>query len=149
MTDVAVIPTRPEGRPSKYDPAYCDAIIDHMSEGWSATSFAASVRVARSTLNQWAEDHAEFSEALKIAKAGCAAWWEARGRTMAESGGAPGQSTMVTFGLKNMGKDDWSDSVKHVGGDPAVGDKPIQTLDLTTATPEQLAALAGLKLGGE
>ncbi len=43
----------------------------------------------------------------------------------------------------------WGDKTQIVGGDPAAGDKPIQTLDLTTATPEQLAALAGLKLGGE
>jgi len=43
----------------------------------------------------------------------------------------------------------YGDKTTLVGGDPAAGDKPIQTLDLTTATPEQLATLAGLKLTGE
>lgn len=148
MTDT--IEKRPEGRPSKYDPAYCDQIIEHMAQGWSATSFAAEVRVSRSTLNKWGEEHPEFLQALQVAKAACASWWEKQGRKMAENGGAPGQSTMVTFGLKNMGKDDWADSVKHVGGDPASGDQPIRhAVDISTATPEQLAVLAGLKLGGE
>ena len=43
----------------------------------------------------------------------------------------------------------WGDKTTLVGGNPEDGDKPIQTLDLSTATPEQLATLAGLKLGGE
>ena len=141
---------RPEGRPSKYDPAYCDAIIDHMAEGWSAASFAASIRVSRSVLNAWADQHPEFLQALQIAKASCAAWWEKQGRSVAESGGAPGQSTMITFGLKNMGKDDWSDSVKHVGGDPASGDQPVRVaVDVSGMSAATLAELAGLKIGGD
>lgn len=141
---------RPVGRPSKYDPAYCEAIVEHMSEGASATSFAASIRVARSTINQWAEEFPEFSEALSLGKAACSSWWEKTGRLVAEKGGAPGQSTMITFGLKNMGKDDWSDSVKHVGGDPASGDKPIQAqVSVNGLSEAALAALASVTLDGE
>lgn len=146
MTDTP----RKLGRPSKYDPAYCEAIIEHMSEGASVTSFAASIRVSRATINVWAEEHPAFLEALQIAKAACAAWWEKTGRNVASQGGAPGQSTMITFGLKNMGRDDWSDSIKHVGGDPAAGDKPIQAqVDVTGLGQAALAALADVKLDGE
>lgn len=97
----------PIGRPSKYDPAYCDQIVEHMAEGASMTSFAAEIDVARSTLNEWAEHHPEFSEAIKRAKAKCAAWWEKKARDGA--GGGEVNPTLVIFGLKNMGADDWRD----------------------------------------
>lgn len=112
-------PKRPVGRPSLYDPAYCDAVIAHMAEGASITSFAASVDVARSTINEWMEQHAEFSEAVRRGKAKCAAWWEERGRSIALAGGGPGASTLAMFGMKNMGGDDWSDQTKidHTSSD--------------------------------
>ena len=70
----------PAGRPSKYDPAYCDEIIARCAEGWSFVEFAAHVGVARSTIDQWGVDHPEFSEALTRAKAAEQAWWEKAGR---------------------------------------------------------------------
>lgn len=107
----------PAGAPSKFKPAYCDEVINHCATGASLTSFAAEIGVARSTINQWMEDHAEFSEAVNIAKAKCAAWWERRGQAIAQEGGGPGAATLVMFGLKNMGKEDWSDR-QLVGSDP-------------------------------
>ena len=110
---------RPVGRPSLYDPSHCDAVVEHMAEGASLTSFAAEIDVARSTINEWMEAHPEFSEAVRRGKAKCAAWWEKRGRSIAETGGGPGAGTLVMFGLKNMGADDWSDSTKvdHTSSD--------------------------------
>ena len=133
MSDAPVM-----GRPSKYDPAYCDAIIDHMAEGWSAASFAASIRVSRATINVWAEAHPDFLEALGAAKVACAAWWEKQGRNVAETGGAPGQATMITFGLKNMGRDDWQDKVALVGGGP--DDSPIKTETILGVDSSQFSA---------
>lgn len=43
----------------------------------------------------------------------------------------------------------FGDKIAHVGGDPAAGDKPIQVLDLSSLSPEQLAALASIKVEGE
>lgn len=105
----------PAGRPSLYNPAYCEAIVAHMADGASVSSFAAEIDVARSTINKWAEDHEEFSEALSRAKAKCAAWWEKVGRQLASTG--EGNASMVIFGLKNMGKDDWQEK-QLVGSDP-------------------------------
>lgn len=102
---------KPTGRPTKYRPIYCDLVIEAMSEGKSLTAFAADIGVARSTINEWMDEFPEFSEAARRAKAKCAAWWEERGRQMAQNGGAPGQSTLVVFGLKNM-SDDWRDRVE-------------------------------------
>ena len=101
------------GRPSKFKPAYSNMLIEHLAEGASIASFAAEIGVARSTINQWAEDQPEFSEALKIGKAKCAAWWEAKLRMIAVAGGGPGAATAVIFGLKNMASDDWRDKQEH------------------------------------
>lgn len=104
------------GRPSDYKPEYCDMVIEHMSEGASLTSFAASIRCARSTINVWMEAHPEFSESVKIAKACCAQWWEQVGRKNAVEGS--GNATLVIFGLKNMGAEDWRDKqeIDHTSG---------------------------------
>src|SRR5690554_3090575 len=97
------------GRPTKYKKAYCQALLDHLKEGASIASFAASIDVARCTINEWASVHTEFSEALKAGKAKCAAWWETQLRRIALEGGGTGSSTAVIFGLKNMAAEDWRD----------------------------------------
>lgn len=99
--------TNPVGRPSKFSPAYCGEVITHMQDGASLTSFAAEIGVSRATINVWMAEYPEFLEAVGKAKAKCAAWWEKQGRTIALSGGGPGASTLVIFGLKNMSADDW------------------------------------------
>lgn len=116
---------RPEGRPSKYRQTYCNEVVEHMAQGASLTSFAGEIGVARSTINQWMEDHPEFSEAVRVAKAKCASWWEKAGRTIAMGGGGPGASTLVVFGLKNMGADDWADAsqVDHRSSDGSMTPK--------------------------
>jgi hypothetical protein len=105
----------PLGRPTKYQPAYCEAVIAHCKDGASLTSFAADIGVARSTINEWIANHPEFSEAAARAKAVCAAWWERAARANAVRG--EGNATLCVFGLKNMGADDWSDTheLKHSG----------------------------------
>jgi hypothetical protein len=105
----------PAGRPSKYEPAFCEAVVEHMKDGASLTSFAASIEVARSTINEWIDAHPEFSEAVKRGKAGCAAWWEKQTRKLAVDGG--GNATLCIFGLKNMAAEDWRDKheLEHSG----------------------------------
>lgn len=102
------------GRPTKYKPEYCQAIVSHMSEGASATSFAASIDVDRSTITEWTTVHPEFSIAFTRAKAKCAAWWETVARKNAVTG--DGNAAITVFGLKNMGPDDWADKFEHGGG---------------------------------
>jgi len=105
----------PSGRPTTYDPKYCQAVIEHMSEGASLTSFAASIDCARSTINVWMEANPEFSEAVKIGKSKCAQWWERVSRANAVEGG--GNATLCIFGLKNMAPDEWREKqeIEHSG----------------------------------
>lgn len=120
------------GRPTKYKPEYCQAVIDHMQDGASLTSFAAEIEVARSSINVWMEENPEFSEAVTRAKAKCAAWWERVGRNLAMTG--EGNATMVVFGLKNMSADDWRDKqqVEHTGP----GGGPISTVTRRVVDPK-------------
>lgn len=120
----------PVGRPSKYKPEYCQMIIDHMAEGASMTSFAAEIDVARSTLNEWVEEHPDFSEAVKKGKAKCAAWWERVGRKNAITG--DGNATLVIFGLKNMGAEDWRDKQEI---DHTTNGKDIQPTRIELVAP--------------
>lgn len=116
------------GRPSLYDPAYCEGVIAFMNDGASLTAFAAEIGVARSTINEWMGAHPEFSEACARAKAKCAAWWEKQGRSIAQVGGGPGAATIVMFGMKNMGAEDWKDAsqIDHRSADGSMSPSPTK-----------------------
>jgi hypothetical protein len=97
------------GRPTKYDTAYCDAVIQHCRDGYSLTSFAGTIGVSRRTLSNWAEANPEFAGALDVAKAIASHWWEERARGVADGKGGPGAASMCQFVLKNLAGDDFTD----------------------------------------
>lgn len=70
----------PAGRPSKYDPALCERVIELGREGKSYEQISASIDVDRATMNRWAEAHPEFRTALTRAKELEHAWWEEVGQ---------------------------------------------------------------------
>jgi hypothetical protein len=76
----------PEGisimaRPTKYDPAYCDQVIELGKLGMSVVEMAADIGVARNTLEtEWPTANPEFSQAFTLAKQHSQAWWETMGR---------------------------------------------------------------------
>lgn len=101
----------PAGRPSKYDPAYCEQVIDCLADGHSVTAFAGRIGVARSTVFKWAEEHREFSDAVKVGQARATEFWEKILADVARDGG--GNATAAIFGLKNRASDDWRDKVEQ------------------------------------
>jgi len=105
----------PAGRPSKYDPAYCDEIVEFCADGSSISSFAAHLGVSRSTITQWGNENPEFSAAVKAAKARVAAFYDRTARKIAVDGG--GNATICIFGLKNSDDEDFRDKVEteHTG----------------------------------
>lgn len=115
------------GRPTKYKKEYCEQLVTHMSDGASITSFAAEIDVSRSTITEWADNHQEFSAAVKRGKAKCAAWWERQGREGA-TGNKDINPTLVIFGLKNMGAEDWREKqeIDHTSTDGSM--TPDRTL---------------------
>ena len=100
---------RKAGRPTKYDPIYCDMVEEEMAGGLSLTAFAGIIGVARSTINEWMAANPDFSEAVNRAKAKRLLQWERKALKVADNGGTGGQSTIIIFGLKNMGGDEWTE----------------------------------------
>jgi len=68
------------GRPSKYDPAYCEQVVKLGAEGLSEVQISARINVPRTTLRSWADQHSDFSSALTRAKELSQAWWEDKGQ---------------------------------------------------------------------
>lgn len=140
----------PAGRPSDYEPRFCDDLEAFMAEGYSFTAFAGSIGVCRNTLDNWAKEHPEFLGARNRAKAQRLLHWEKSALKVAKDGGGTGSAQIVAFGLKNMGDGEWVDTQRqeHTGADGG----PIQTnaaLDLTGLSPDQLRALASIKLSAD
>jgi hypothetical protein len=67
------------GRPTKYKPEYCDAVIEHMSKGLSFESFAAIIGTHRDTLYEWVKVHPSFSDSMKTGQAKSLLFWESLG----------------------------------------------------------------------
>ena len=78
---VAAESSNPRGRPSTYDPAYCERVIELGAEGKSPEQISAAIGVPRSTMQSWAEAHSDFSAALTRAKELEQDWWESIGQT--------------------------------------------------------------------
>ena len=98
------------GRPTKYNPIYCEQAIDYMKDGYSATAFAGHINVSFSTLRLWMDEHPDFSAAIKIARSKSAAWWERA--LMANATTGDGNATACIFGVKNRSQDEWKDKIE-------------------------------------
>lgn len=71
----------PAGRPSKYDPAFCDKVIALGEQGASIDEMAYECGVSDNTLRNWADEHEEFFDAFTRAQQASLIWWERKGRS--------------------------------------------------------------------
>jgi hypothetical protein len=127
--------THPGGRPSKYDPKYCEEMITLCSQGHSITGFAGSIGVCRDTLTEWGNVHPEFSLAIKRAKAAAAFAVERDGNRL--RAGQPGSNAMTIFQLKNFAPDDYKDKQETEIYGPNRG--PVQSIGIRTNDPIEAA----------
>jgi hypothetical protein len=109
------------GAPTIYKPEYCQAVIDHMSQGLSFETFGASIGVDRSITYEWAHRHPEFAEAKKRAFDLCQIFWEKVGieGVWSDARGKNLNTGVWVFNMKNRFR--WTDRME-VSGDEA---KPI------------------------
>lgn len=114
-TDVVSKPDKPEGyvfgRPTKYRPEMCEHVIAWGREGKSRTWMAAKLDIDRSTIDEWARVHPDFSVALARAKVLEQMWWEDKGQ---ENLGAQSfQSSMWNRSMAARFPDEWRESTKN------------------------------------
>lgn len=131
------------GRPSKYDPAFCDQVREGMRAGFSKTAVAGMLGIARSTLHEWCATYPAFSDAVK------------EGETLrtlkleTDLLSAPDGPTVTSriFALKNAAPDEWRDkqSVEMTGANGG----PIKTEEVSARDilADRLAGIASR--GGE
>lgn len=93
------------GRPSKYDPAFCERVIAMGSEGKGVAEWASAFGVAKQRIYDWKAQHQEFRDACTRAETECQSWWENAGRV-----GMVSDKFNATVWQKNMNcrfRDDW------------------------------------------
>src|SRR5690606_34119124 len=97
MTD-----SRPVGRPTKYDPAMCDIVIQVGEEhAGTLAEMAEACDIHRETLNEWIKANPEFSDAVKRGLQKSQIWWERQGKS-ATFGATDGfNATSYIFNMKN------------------------------------------------
>lgn len=71
---------RPPWRPSEYDPAYCEKVMEWGRQGKSRAWICAEIGVVRNTLKNWEAAHPDFLIAMEYAKLAEQQWWEDAGQ---------------------------------------------------------------------
>ena len=69
------------GRPTKYDPSYCQKVIELGAKGKSIEQIAGMLNVAKRTLYNWRDSHEDFLHALEEAHDLSLMWWEDQAQT--------------------------------------------------------------------
>jgi len=131
-----------------YSPAYCEQVVAFCRQGYSVTAFAGEVGLSRETLAVWGAEYPEFAAALTNARAASARWWEELARKVGESGGASGSATIITFQLKNMAGEDFTErqQIEHTGKDG--GPIETQTVSAREIIASRIAGIAARKREG-
>jgi transposase len=80
MTDTTE--KRPVGRPSLYDPVYCERVIELGKLGKSVEQIAANIGVGTKTMYNWRDEFPEFLRAMDLAKELELDWWETIAQAM-------------------------------------------------------------------
>lgn len=133
------------GRPSKYDPRFCDMLAEHFSEGYSFESFGGVVGASKQTLYNWCDEHQEFFDAKRTHETASQLEWEKRLRSLATTG--EGNATAIIFGLKNRASDSWRDvKATELSGPDGSPIKQESKLNVEGLSEEQLRALASIKI---
>lgn len=101
------------GRPTKFRPEMCSAIIEMGKEGKGRMEMACEIGITKETWNDWQDEESprynpDFSSAVKVALQHAQAWWEDKGR-QATFNSEGFNATSYIFQMKNRFRDDWAD----------------------------------------
>jgi len=94
---------------SPYRDAYGEQVEQAMGEGYSLTAFAGLIGVSRRVVDGWIAEHPAFAEAVGRGQARRLMHWERAALEVVERGGA-GAASVILFGLKTLGGEDWADA---------------------------------------
>lgn len=116
----------PAGRPSLYDPAYCEKVIEWGSKGKSKAWIAAELDVIPQTLDNWADEHPEFLGALTRAVTKSQQWWEDAGQSGLATPGF--NSSVWSRSMAARFPNDWREKTETKNEHSGPGGKPIESV---------------------
>lgn len=137
----------PAGRPTSYDPAYCDQVIEWGKLGKSKAWMAAEMGVARNTIDNWADANPEFLSAFTLAMDLSQQWWEDAGQKgMIENTiSAPIWSRSMAARFPADWREVKGTELSGKDGDP-IKSEVVGKLDMTGLSTEALRELSKLQL---
>lgn len=97
---------------SKYEPLFCDMLVDHMSKGQSFNSFAGVIKVTIPTIKRWEELHEEFATARELGEALSLTYWEQEATDNANGTKAVKNFDALKFKLKTTHPEEFKDGDK-------------------------------------
>lgn len=113
---------RPVGRPSLYDPAFCEKVIEWGKIGKSRAWMCSRMEIGRTTMQRWEQEHEDFRVALTLAEAHAQAYWEDLGHDNIAT--REFQANIWSRSMAARFPKDWREKSAVVGGDE--GDSPVQ-----------------------
>jgi len=102
----------PVGRPTKYEPRFCEIAIEQMSLGFSKEAVAGYIGIAKDTLYKWAEAHPEFADALRIGTSKSQYVWEKKAVDFSVHTKNGKQINAAVYNLNMKNRFGWVDKVE-------------------------------------
>lgn len=136
----------PFGRPTKYNPDFCDVVREVMAKGYSKEAVAGHLQISKDTLYAWEKEHKDFSDALKHGVELSRKFWEkiALDHITHTAKGKQLNSTVWIFNMKN--RFGWSDKKEIELGEKTAKsfgfklDVLPEAVDEAPDTPEESAS---------
>jgi len=130
---------RPVGRPTTYDPSFCEKVIEWGRLGKSKAWMAAELGTTRKTFYEWEAANPQFRDALECAMELAQQWWEDAGQNAL--GTREFQASVWSRSMAARFPKDWREKQAVVGGDE--NDAPVQIVSTDAdAFARRIAGLA-------
>jgi helix-turn-helix resolvase-like protein len=119
-------PKRGRGRPTTYDPSFCDRVIELGEEGKSKAQIARALGCSRKSMYLWMKVHPEFAEAMEEAEFAAMGWFEDVGQ-VGLSMGNKFNASLYSYLMKNRFRAFYSDKVDLAHSGTVQSEEPEMT----------------------
>ena len=119
-------PKRGRGRPTTYDPSFCERVIELGEQGKSKAQIARALGCSRKSMYLWMKVHPEFAEAMEEAEFAAMGWFEDVGQ-VGLSMGNKFNASLYSYLMKNRFRAFYSDKVDVAHSGTVEADEPQMT----------------------
>ena len=128
-----------QGRPSEYDPDYCQKVIELGETGASIAEMAYEIGVVKQTLHNWAATFPDFLDAFTRGKLASQVWWERKGRGGIEKSNSEFQGSLWSRNMAARFPEDWREvkSTELTGKDGGPVEQRITQIERTIIDPSE------------